>query len=251
MWHDTNRFVRCVKQTFELQGPVHEYGMATAPAPFADSANQLPDAEDSTGVQERSNRTESLDDLAHLPFAGGSAGTVACLNVVQHTAAPGAVVAEMIRLLAPGGVLLLCSCTGERPTDAELLWRPAPHAFQTLLAALEATLIGWQGPEGEPHSIYAIGAKAPVAPGFLASANRFLKTFQESLDHQRQSVPWLERVRAWFGRWSGKPLTGRACRHYYQWRFVLHAPIDADFRYEMLAPCLQPKKAGLRFDRME
>lgn len=250
MWHDTMRFVRCVRQTFDLQGPVHEYGTASAAAALA--AGRPPaDADNATAAPGRCDETHSFDDLAHLPFAGGCAATVACLNVLQHAAEPGAVVAEMIRLLAPGGVLLLCICTGGRQRDSGLLWRPAPHAFQTLLAPLEATLIGWQGPEEDPHSIYAIGAKAPVAPAFLASANRFLRDFREALDHDRQAVTWTERVLQWLVRWSGKSSNGRACRDYYQWRFVLYAPVGADFRHEMLAACFQSKSTGLRLDLLE
>ncbi len=248
MWHDTIRFVRCVRETFDLRGPVHEYGMATLAAPLAATGNLSADAEAEGANARRADWTESLDDLTHLPFASGTAGTVACLNVLQHAAEPGAVAAEMIRLLAPGGVLLVCSCTGGQAASADLLWRPAPHAFQTLTAPLDATLIGWQGPEGNPHGIYAIGAKAPVSPAFLASLNRFLRLFRESLDHDRRAVSWIERVRAWLARWSRKSATARASRDYYQWRFVLHTPLAADFRHEMLAACFEPKKIGLRLD---
>lgn len=248
MWHDTSRFIRCVKQTFDLRGPIHEYGTANTAAAFS-IGNPLLDGKDHTAAPDCPRESESFGSLAHLPFASGSAGTVACLNVLQHAAEPGAVAAEMIRLLAPSGLLLLCSCTGGRARGADLLWRPGPHAFQTLLAPLEATLIGWQGSEGDPHSIYAIGTKAPVAPGFLAGANHFLRDFQESLDRDRLAVPWRERFSQWLLRWTGKPSTGRACRDYYQWRYILHAPVDADFRHTMLEACPQPRNTGSRLDR--
>ena len=41
----------------------------------------------------------------HLPFGNGSFGVVLCDNVVDHAERPEAIVAEMARILAPGGLL--------------------------------------------------------------------------------------------------------------------------------------------------
>jgi SAM-dependent methyltransferase len=250
MWHDTLRFVRCAKQTFKLPPPVHEYGVATVGAPFI-APKQCHDlhSQEAAGPHGDLSHPQPLDDLVRLPFADGSAGTVACLNVLQHVTDPGAVAQEMIRLLAPGGIFLVCSCAGGRLTpNVDLLWRPAPHAFQRLLAPLEATLIGWQGRDGDPHSIYALGCKAPVTPKYLASANEFLKTFRQTLAQEQRAVSWTEKVRDWLARLSGRPTTGRARADYYHSQFVMHAPVDAQFQHDMLATCLQIEKTGTRLD---
>ncbi len=194
---------------------------------------------------------QPLDELAHLPHGDDSVGTVACLNIFQHVTDPKAVADEMIRVLAPGGVLLVCSCTGGHPASSvDLLWRPAPHAFQRLLSPLEATLVGWQGREGNPHSIYAIGCKAPVTPLFLAGVNQFLKTFWEVLARDQRAVPWHERVRDWVARISGRTGTGRGGVDYYHAQFFVHAQVDAQFQHDVLADCLQLDKLGLRLDVM-
>jgi len=250
MWHDTIRFVRCAKDAFPFVGPVHEYGLATTAAPLLAEEEQpeLGGAADD-GEAPALPRTQPLEEMADLPYDDGSAGTVACLNVLQHVADPGAVAGEMIRLLAPGGVLLVCSCTaGRMHADAGVLWRPAPHAFQTLLAPLDATLIGWQGREGDPHSIYAVGCKAPVSAEFLAGTERFLKTFRQTLERERQAVPWIEKLRQWVAQLAGRATTGRARRDYYDSQFVMHAPVDGRFRHEALAACLQMDQIGSRFD---
>jgi SAM-dependent methyltransferase len=246
MWHDTIRFVRCAKKSLEFPPPVHEYGLAALAS--SEQGEHLCPA-DLDEPADCESRFQSLDDLAQLPYQDGSAGTVACLNVLQHVADPGAVAEEMIRLLAPGGIFLVCSCTGGRtPANMGLLWRPAPHAFQRLLAPLEATLIGWQGREGDPHSLYGLGCKAPVTPIYLAGVNQFLSHFRQALTQEQRAVPWLERAREWLARLSGRSTSGRARTDYYHSQFVMHAPVDARFHHDLLANCLQPDNIGSRLD---
>ena len=251
MWHDTIRFVRCAKNAFELPPPVHEFGlnMLGAPLVTTEPREGLPLAP-SAEVSEGAPRIQPLDDMAQLPYRDGCAGTVACLNILQHVTDPGAVAEEMVRLLMPGGVLLVCSCTGGRSAaNLDLLWRPAPHAFQKLLAPLEATLIGWQGREGDPHSIYALGCKAPVSPKYLAGANQFLKAFRQTLSREQRAVPWHEKARELFTRLLGGASTGRARTDYYHSQFVVHAPVAAHLPHDVLANCLQlPPQTGARFD---
>ncbi len=250
MWHDTTRFVRCAKSAFELPSPVHEYGPTAADAPFVTTEQGKGFDPEKSGSSSRDlPRLQPLDDLTQLPHRDGSAGTVACLNILQHVTDPGAVAREMIRLLAPGGHLLICSCTDARPAaNVDLLWRPAPHAFQRLLAPLEATLVGWQGREGDPHSIYALGCKAPVTPRYLAGVNQFIKIFRRALAREQRAVPWLEKTREWLARVSGRSTSGRARADYYQSQFVMHAPVDAQLQHDMLANCLQVHQTGSRLD---
>ncbi len=250
MWQDTIRFVRCAKKAFEFTPPVHEYGLAVGGAPLGSGEQGehfRPAQPDDSADGEL--QVQSLDDLAQLPYQDGSAGTVACLNILQHVTDPGAVAEEMIRLLSPGGILLVCSCTGGRTaTNMDLLWRPAPHAFQRLLAPLEATLVGWQGRDGDPHSLYAIGCKAPVTPKYLAGANQFLHRFRQTLAQEQRAVPWLEKTREWLARLSGRSTSGRARADYYHSQFVMHAPVDGESHHELLAGCLQPDNLGSRLD---
>jgi SAM-dependent methyltransferase len=48
-----------------------------------------------------------LGDACALPYAGGSFDTAVCVRVLHHFADPGPVVAEMARILRPGGTLVL------------------------------------------------------------------------------------------------------------------------------------------------
>jgi ubiquinone/menaquinone biosynthesis C-methylase UbiE len=46
-------------------------------------------------------------DLLHLPFAAGQFDCVLCWGVIMHVAEPRTALAELARVLAPGGVLIL------------------------------------------------------------------------------------------------------------------------------------------------
>lgn len=49
-------------------------------------------------------RPDVFGDAARLPFSDGSFGAVACYEVLEHVRQPDAVMAEIARVLAPGGV---------------------------------------------------------------------------------------------------------------------------------------------------
>ena len=252
MWQDTIRFVRCVKNTVELPLPVHEFGANASGTPLVPpEVREKSKFEPESKAVEGGPRVQPIEDMASLPFRDNCAGTVACLNILQHVTDPGAVAGEMIRLLKPGGILLVCSCTaGRTAANPDLLWRPAPHAFQKLLASLEATLVGWQGREGDPHSIYALGCKAPVNADYVAGANRFLRSFRKALAREQRAVPWLEKAREWLARLSGRVTSGRARSDYYRTQFVMHTPVDGQFQHEVLANCLELSQSGSRLDLM-
>jgi SAM-dependent methyltransferase len=70
-----------------------------------------------------------------LPFRDGSFDTVLSVQVLEHTPRPAALVAEMTRVLAPGGVLILTAPfqfrLHEQPHD---YFRYSPHGLRQLCA---------------------------------------------------------------------------------------------------------------------
>jgi 2-polyprenyl-3-methyl-5-hydroxy-6-metoxy-1,4-benzoquinol methylase len=53
-------------------------------------------------------------DIARLPYADGSFDLITCFEVIEHVPEPGAVLAELARVLAPGGVLAISSPNADR-----------------------------------------------------------------------------------------------------------------------------------------
>jgi SAM-dependent methyltransferase len=54
-------------------------------------------------------------DAAHLPLAAGSVGLVWCVHVLHHLPEPAAVLAEVHRVLRPGGTLILAETVEDNP----------------------------------------------------------------------------------------------------------------------------------------
>ncbi len=85
-------------------------------------------------------------DAARLPFADGTFDAVSCLEMVEFTPDPGAQLAEVIRVLRPGGILLT---TRRRGINARLMpgKTHSPAALRKLLGQLgiaHVEIMPWQ-----------------------------------------------------------------------------------------------------------
>lgn len=78
-------------------------------------------------------RADVVYEGGRFPFADGSFDTVLCVQVIEHTPEPEALVREMARVLAPGGALLLLAPFSfrlhEEPHD---YFRFTPHGLRVL-----------------------------------------------------------------------------------------------------------------------
>lgn len=234
MHEHLSAFLQSASEAFGLEGPVYEFGYS----PVAISAGAaLPFGGEPTKI-ERFEEPDRLEDLAALPYADGAAGTVISINTLEHTFEPRRAVAEMIRILAPGGLLLISSASSVVACDRpDCYWRPTPCAFQRLLAGLEATLIGWQGTHPNFDTSFAIASKPPVRETFAAGVTRFLDRFGRRLDEAAKPLGWRQRlVRVFSGHTPDKR------------QFVLHLPAREQLKHELLAGCLPEENSGVRFD---
>lgn len=81
----------------------------------------------------------------HLPLAGSHFDLVICTQVLQYIPEPSRVIAEIHRVLRPGGSLLL-SVPSACPRDADHeCWRFLPSALRQLLAGFEQVEIVAEG----------------------------------------------------------------------------------------------------------
>ena len=84
---------------------------------------------------DRAARPDLVYSGARLPFRDGSFDTVLSVQVLEHTPRPGALMAEMSRVLAPDGVLILTAPfqfrLHEQPHD---YFRYSPHGLRQLCA---------------------------------------------------------------------------------------------------------------------
>jgi SAM-dependent methyltransferase len=190
-------FAASVAECFPCFGPVYEFGSFIVPGQeeIGDLRTLFPgrkyvgcDMREGPGV-------DRIEDLSRLTLASDSLPTILCLETLEHVFEVRRAVDELLRVLAPGGLLAISIPFDHRlhafPDD---YWRISPSCLQGLLAPLAATAVGWQGVDKYPHSVFAIGCKAPVPTWFGAGLGRLMTTFQERLEELQAAEPWREKL---------------------------------------------------------
>jgi SAM-dependent methyltransferase len=104
---------------------------------------------------------DRIERLEALSFPDGCAGTVLCLNVIEHAWEFRTGVDEIVRITAPGGLALMTTAFAIRvhgyPED---YWRFTPRAMERLFEGFPSHLYGWQSHEKDPHLVFALGLNA-------------------------------------------------------------------------------------------
>lgn len=203
MRENVRAFVEAAAAAFDLAGPVYEFGsyLVEGQERLANLRPLFPgrryvgcDLRHGPGV-------DRVEDLARLSLPDGCAETIVCVDTLEHVFEARRAVDELIRVLAPGGVLLLAAPfdfrVHEYPCD---YWRLTPGCVARLLAPLPATIVGWQGLESDPHTVLGVGCKTPVGAKFLRGASRFVAGYQAWLSQQEVRLGWRRR---WKRRLSG------------------------------------------------
>jgi SAM-dependent methyltransferase len=257
MRENVRAFLQIAAETFGLEGPVYEFGVSsTEAAADANWPHARPPETKYVGCRRRGeSEDDPLEDPARLPFADRAAKTVICVDTLGYVLEPRRTVREMVRILAPGGILLIASSVDPRlPDHPDRYWRPTATAIQALLAGLEATLVGSQGGDRQPHTLFGIGQKSPLRGEFVTGAGRFLDLFQQRLD--RAADPDTDQSggsrkrRRWLGLWPPTRRARLAQRDYHQAQFVLHLPVDQSFKHDLLINSLPQQTPGTRIDQM-
>jgi SAM-dependent methyltransferase len=145
----------------------------------------------------------------------GIAGTVLCVDMLEHCERPWLAVEQMRRLLAPGGALLMTSVFAfpihNHPSD---YWRFTPEAVRSLLRPFDAVIVAaWGGddPALAPRTVAGAGFKAPVDPAAVERLRLAMEAWSRSTP--KAAFSW----KRWLKRWvlppgwieAGRGLRGR------------------------------------------
>jgi len=233
MRDNVRAFVELAAQSFGLEGPVYEFGSYQV-----EEQDRASDLRSCFGGREyigcdlrQGPGVDRVEDLARLTLPDGAARTIVCVDTLEHVFEARRAVEEMIRVLAPGGVLLVAVPLNFRlhnyPDD---FWRLTPTCVDRLLAPLDATIVGSQGVESYPHTVFGIGCKAPVGGRFVAGVNQFVARFQARLASAPTQLPWRRRVKRAAAMWLRSKGERRRERQYYSTRFVLQmrSPVSSE-----------------------
>jgi SAM-dependent methyltransferase len=244
-------FVEAATEAFGLEGPVYEFGVSSVNREDCGDGFRgcLTEASHVGCNLSQEVRTDRLEDLARLPISDAAARTVICIDTLQYVVDPIRTAQEMTRILAPGGTLVFGSSVDpDAPDPPGRFWRPTHEMVNVMMSGLEATLIGWQGPQRRAHTLFGVGAKSPITGKFTAGANLFLTDFQRRLDELATRARGWRMLRRLLALCRLGTLTKRKPSEYYQSSFVLHLPVGQQSKHDLLSSCLPDQQTGTRID---
>ncbi len=200
MRHNVRAFVESAAAAFNLAGPVYEFGsyQVHGQEQLGD-LRPLFDGAEYTGCDMRPGPgVDRVEDLSGLTLPDRAARVVVCVDTLEHVFDVPRAVAEMTRVLDAGGCMLIAAPMRfhihEFPSD---YWRLTPCCVARLLAPLAASVVGWQGTESFPHTVFGIGCKAPAPRDFASQANRFIELMQGWLTDRKTAIPPAQKLKSW------------------------------------------------------
>jgi SAM-dependent methyltransferase len=107
---------------------------------------------------------DRVEDLERLSFEDSSIGTAILLDTLEHVQDPPRAMAEIYRVLKPGGVAVATSVMDLFIHNKPDYWRFTPEAFKYLFRPFGETLVGYQGNPEKPHTVFAVGVRKPALP---------------------------------------------------------------------------------------
>lgn len=195
---DHNRaFCQLAAETFDCPGPVYEFGsyQVEGQEEFADLRGLFPgrpyvgcDMRPGPGV-------DRVEDVSELSLADATAGTILCVETFEHVFEVRRAFDEVFRVLKPGGLFLITSPLNFRihgyPDD---YWRMTPSCLRRLLEPYGGRLVGAQGYRRFPHTVMALGMKAPAVHDFAAKADRLAAGYRDWLREAEAGLPLAQKL---------------------------------------------------------
>ena len=162
MRQEAKDFVARVLQKHTGLDPVHEFGSLQVEGQegFADLRPLFPGREYVGCDMRQGTGVDRIEDLHDLSLADRSVGTAVVIDTLEHVRNPFRAVAELRRVLKPGGLLVVTSVMNypvhDYPSD---YWRFTPEGFRHLLSAFEESEVSWDGEDAFPTGVYGWGRK--------------------------------------------------------------------------------------------
>lgn len=188
-------FVELASQTLPLEGPIYEFGAFLVPGQeqLADLRRLFPGKQYVGADMRAGPGVDMILNLHDVALPDATAGTVLCLDTLEHVEYPHKAVQEIHRILKPEGIAVITSVMDfpihDYPYD---YWRFTPEAFRSLLKPFAHCLVGYVGVKKFPHTVVGIGFK-----GEQPSLAEFERRFAELRERYfvEESMPRLKWVR--------------------------------------------------------
>ena len=190
-------FVELACETLPLNGPVYEFGSFLVPGQeqLADLRPLFPGKQYVGADMREGPGVDMILNLHDVALPDATAGTVLCLDTLEHVEYPHRAVQEIHRILKPEGIAVLTSVMDfpihDYPYD---YWRFTPEAFRSLLKPFAHCFVGYVGVKKFPHTVVGIGFKG--APPSLAEFERRFAALQERyfVEKTMTTLKWLRKM---------------------------------------------------------
>ncbi|MEA1949835.1 MAG: class I SAM-dependent methyltransferase [Planctomycetota bacterium] len=235
-------------ETFEPRPPVYEFDFCPGAGPSVSSVGTSPVETSPAANGSDPAQIDRIDDLANLPFADASAQTIICRGALEYVFEPRRAVAEMERILKPGGTIFVCVPGSRARMGAGHFWHFTPHALQQLMQPFGATIVGWQGPEEQPHTVFVAACKGKADAAFLRGVNLFPEYCRDKLGRSAARIGWIRKLKRAMVAWAFSPAERRRFADHYRVQYAIHMPVEGLSRRELLASCLGEITSGSRLD---
>ncbi|MDG3004726.1 class I SAM-dependent methyltransferase [Paludisphaera mucosa] len=196
-------FCRLVAETFDCPAPIVEFGSyqvegqegyANLRGMFAGKPFIGCDMRPGPGV-------DRIEDVSAVAMPDASAGAVLCLETFEHVFEVRRAFDEVFRILKPGGVFVITSPLNFRihayPDD---YWRMTPSCLKRMMRPYDARIVGSQGFRSFPHSVMAMGIKAPAPADFQDRARDLIAGYRRFLAEAEAATPFGLKIRRRLGR---------------------------------------------------
>ena len=181
-------FVSIVATCLPIYEPIYEFGSLQVPGQlrFADIRPLFP-GKDYVGCDIRHGPgVDKILDLHSIDLPPESAGTVLCLETLEHVEYPREAINQIHRILKPDGIAVISSVmyfpVHGHPCD---YWRFTPEAFRSLLKPFSESFVGHAGNCAFPDPVVGIGFKGetPSLSKFKSEYSRWQKRHNTSIEH--------------------------------------------------------------------
>jgi SAM-dependent methyltransferase len=174
------QFVKIVSETLPAEEPIYEFGALQLPGfeGFADLRSFFR-GKSYVGCDMREGRgVDKVLNLHNIDVPDGSVGTVITLDTLEHVEFPHKALAEIHRILKPGGMVILSTVLDFRIHDSPAdYWRFTTDGLKSVLKPFSFVFVGSVGRESFPHTVIAIGKKG--VEGGNPSMDLFLPKFEQ------------------------------------------------------------------------
>jgi len=185
MRDDVKAFVALAARLFDVPAPIVEVGslQTAGQEGYADLRSLFPGKEYLGCDLVAGPGVDRVEDAEALGFATGSVGTIIAAESLEHVADPYRAVAEMHRVVRPGGMVIIAAPFIFPIHHEPDFTRFTPEGLSRLLSVFPIATAYAQGDAQWPHTVYGLAAKAEQAEDrarFVALASRLACEWEQA-----------------------------------------------------------------------